>query len=74
MYKQKLEQLGENGIDGHNPFLATVLHRHSDRIMKQYNQALDNIKKNPELYAKLQQKFRTQGNMNAFSNSGIGSM
>lgn len=53
--EKRLTQLGTGGIKGYNPRLDTVVHRHSRRMTVELNQALKELRQNPEEFAALKQ-------------------
>jgi hypothetical protein len=53
--KQNVEKMAL-GIKGYNPHLDTMLHRFSRRMTLECNQALNELRKNPEIYAELKQR------------------
>ena len=50
------EKLEKEGINGYNPHLDTVLHRHADKITNECNQALDELRKNQPLITELKKR------------------
>lgn len=54
-FANKLER---GGIKGYNPFLDIVLHRQADKMKQEMNQALSELKQQPEVYTELQQRLK----------------
>lgn len=50
---KEAERLEKGGIKGYNPHLDVVLHRNADRLTEDINQSLEELKKDPDTYAKL---------------------
>lgn len=57
LYKNKIQKM-EQGIKAYNPYLDTTLRRFSRRMTLECNQALNELKKNPEIYAEIKNRLR----------------
>ena len=59
-YIDDAEGFQRRGIKGYNEYLDITLHRHADKMTKNINQSINELKENPEQYTELKNRLQTR--------------
>ena len=64
-YIDDAEGFQRRGIKGYNEYLDITLHRNADKMTKNINQSINELKENPEQYTELKNRLQTREMMQA---------